>query len=102
MVQVPGVVERLEYDPNRSGHIALVRYEARPKSESLAYIIAPEALKPGDTVQASRQAALEIAVGNAMPLRHIPLGTKLHNIESKPGRGPPVCPRPPPLHLALE
>ncbi|MDX8412082.1 MAG: 50S ribosomal protein L2 [Mariprofundaceae bacterium] len=78
---VPGKVERIEYDPNRSAHIALVHYADGDKR----YILAPQGLRPGDTVQAGAEA--EIRVGNALPLAKIPLGTVLHNVEMKPGKG---------------
>jgi len=78
---VPGTVERLEYDPNRSAFIALVRYEDGEQ----AYILAPQRVRPGDTVIASDSA--DIVPGNAMRLQAIPVGTIVHNIELKPGAG---------------
>jgi large subunit ribosomal protein L2 len=78
---VPGVVERLEYDPNRTAFIALVKYQ----DNELAYIIAPQRLKVGDTVVAAEKA--DIKPGNAMPMAAIPVGTIIHNIELKPGAG---------------
>jgi large subunit ribosomal protein L2 len=78
---VPGVVERLEYDPNRTAFIALVKYQ----DNELAYIIAPQRLKVGDTVIAAEKA--DIKPGNAMPMAAIPVGTIIHNIELKPGAG---------------
>jgi len=78
---VPGRVSSIEYDPNRSANIALVVYADGEKR----YIIAPEGLKPGDTVMAGPQA--DIKVGNALRLRDLPLGTVIHNIELKPGKG---------------
>jgi large subunit ribosomal protein L2 len=78
---VPATVERLEYDPNRSAFIALVKY----KDGELAYILAPQRLKAGDTVIASEKA--DVKPGNAMPLRSIPVGTIVHNIELKPRKG---------------
>jgi len=78
---VPGTVERLEYDPNRTAFIALVKYA----DGELNYIIAPARLKVGDTVIAAQKA--DIKPGNAMPLGNIPVGTIIHNIELKPGAG---------------
>lgn len=81
-----GVVQRLEYDPNRSAHIALVQY---PGGE-VQYIVAPHKLLPGDVVVSSDE-ELPIKTGNAMPLIHIPMGTKIHNIELHPGKGAQIC-----------
>ncbi len=78
---VPAVVERLEYDPNRTAFIALLKYE----DGELAYIIAPQRLKVGDAVVAGDRA--DIKPGNAMPLAAIPVGTIVHCIEMKPGAG---------------
>jgi large subunit ribosomal protein L2 len=78
---VPATVERLEYDPNRTAFIALIKYQ----DGELAYIIAPQRLKAGDTVVAG--ARVDIKPGNAMPLAAIPVGTIVHNIEMKPGAG---------------
>jgi large subunit ribosomal protein L2 len=78
---VPGRVSAIEYDPNRSARIALIVYRDGDKR----YILAPQGMKVGDTVQAGPQA--EIRVGNALPLRHIPTGTMIHNIELNLGRG---------------
>ncbi|MFZ5721993.1 MAG: 50S ribosomal protein L2 [Pseudomonadota bacterium] len=78
---VPATVERLEYDPNRSAFIALVKYE----DGELAYILAPQRLKAGDTVVASEKA--DVKPGNAMPLRGMPIGTIIHNVELKPMKG---------------
>ncbi|GAA4534378.1 50S ribosomal protein L2 [Chelativorans composti] len=75
-------VERLEYDPNRSGFIALVRYE----DGELRYILAPQRLAPGDQVVSSTK-AVDVKPGNAMPLASIPVGTIVHNVELKPGKG---------------
>ncbi len=71
----------LEYDPNRSAHIALVQYEDGVKS----YILAPEGLQVGDVVESG--AGVDIKVGNALPLANIPVGTFIHNVELYPGRG---------------
>ncbi len=78
---VPGTVERLEYDPNRTAFIALVTYEDGEQ----AYILAPQRLAPGDVVVAAERA--DVKPGNAMPLKSIPVGTIVHNVELKPGRG---------------
>ncbi len=78
---VPATVERLEYDPNRTAFIALIKYE----DGELAYIIAPQRLKAGDIVISG--ARVDIKPGNAMPLAAIPVGTVIHNIELKPGAG---------------
>ena len=80
-VGVPAKVHSLEYDPNRSAHIALLHYADGEKS----YILAPDGLNAGDQVLSSRNA--DIKPGNAMPLRHMPLGTMIHNIELKIGKG---------------
>ena len=80
-VGVRAVVERLEYDPNRSAHIALILYADGERS----YIIAPRGLKAGDKVVAGPDAP--ISVGNCLPLRNIPLGTTVHCVELKPGKG---------------
>ena len=74
-------VERLEYDPNRTGFIALIKYEDGEQ----AYIIAPQRLAVGDTVEAGER--VEVKPGNVMPMKNIPVGTLIHNIELKPGRG---------------
>jgi large subunit ribosomal protein L2 len=78
---VPGTVEAIEYDPNRTARIALIVYEDGEKR----YILAPNGLRVGDRVQAGPGA--DIRVGNAMPLRNIPLGTQIHNIELHIGKG---------------
>ena len=78
---IPAVVEHLEYDPNRSAHIALILYADGERS----YIIAPRGLKAGDKVVAGPDAP--ISVGNWLPLRNIPLGTTVHCVELKPGKG---------------
>ncbi|MDQ3856814.1 MAG: 50S ribosomal protein L2, partial [Chloroflexota bacterium] len=80
-VGVPGVVNGIEYDPNRSARIALIFYRDGDKR----YILAPNGLRVGDQVQSGPEA--EIRVGNALPLQRIPLGTQVHNIELTPGRG---------------
>ncbi|MEL7348729.1 MAG: 50S ribosomal protein L2 [Pseudomonadota bacterium] len=78
---VPAVVERIEYDPNRTAFIALVKYE----DGELAYILAPQRLSVGDSVVAGAKA--DIKPGNAMPFSGMPIGTIVHNIELKPGKG---------------
>ena len=78
---IPGNVSTIEYDPNRSANIALVTYSDGEKR----YIIAPNGLKVGDVVFSGPEA--DIKVGNALPLANIPVGTIIHNIEMKPGKG---------------
>lgn len=78
---VAAKVERLEYDPNRTAWLALLKYA----DGELAYIIAPQRLKAGDTVVSGERA--DIKPGNAMPLASIPVGTIVHNVELKPGAG---------------
>ena len=80
-LEMPATVQRLEYDPNRSAFIALVKYE----DGELRYILAPVGLKAGDVIVAS--AAADIKPGNCLPLANIPVGTIIHNIEINPGRG---------------
>eukprot|EP01013_Petalomonas_cantuscygni_P031554 TRINITY_DN5777_c0_g2_i1.p1 TRINITY_DN5777_c0_g2~~TRINITY_DN5777_c0_g2_i1.p1 ORF type:complete len:279 (-),score=62.28 TRINITY_DN5777_c0_g2_i1:986-1822(-) len=79
---VEGTVERLEYDPNRSAFIALINYA----DGELAYILAPQRLAVGDKVQAA-DGAIDVKPGNAMPLQNIPVGSIVHNVEMKPGKG---------------
>ncbi len=78
-------VVSIEYDPNRSPRIALIQYEDGVK----AYIIAPEGLKAGDRIMSGEEC--EPRVGNCLPLRRIPLGMEIHNLELQPGRGAQVC-----------
>ena len=78
---VEGTVERLEYDPNRTAFIALVRYS----DDELAYILAPQRLRVGDVVVSGRQ--VDIKPGNALPMSSIPVGTIIHNVEMKAGKG---------------
>ena len=78
---IQGVVERLEYDPNRTSHIALVLYTDGERR----YILAPKGIKAGDEIRSGADAPIK--AGNAMALRHIPVGSTVHNIELKPGRG---------------
>lgn len=80
-LDVPATVASIEYDPNRSANIALLNYADGEKR----YIIAPNGLKAGDLVISSESA--DIKVGNALPLRNIPMGTIIHNIELKAGKG---------------
>jgi large subunit ribosomal protein L2 len=78
---VSATVERLEYDPNRSAFIALVKYD----DGELAYILAPQRLKAGDKVVSGER--VDIKPGNALPLKNIPVGTIVHNVEMKVGKG---------------
>jgi len=80
-VDVPAKVATIEYDPNRSARIALLHYVDGEKR----YIVAPQDLRVGDMVVASETA--DIKPGNVLPLRHIPLGTQIHNVELRPGKG---------------
>jgi large subunit ribosomal protein L2 len=78
---MPAVVERLEYDPNRTGFIALIKYQ----DGTLSYILAPQRLAAGDTVISSKQT--DVKPGNAMEIGSVPVGTIVHNVETKPGAG---------------
>ena len=78
---MPATVQRLEYDPHRTAFIALIKYE----DGELAYILAPQRLKAGDVVIAAEKA--DVKPGNAMPLRGMPIGTIIHNVELKPLKG---------------
>lgn len=78
---IPAIVEQIEYDPNRSARIALVKYEDGEKR----YIIHPKGLSVGDTIFSGPGS--DVRIGNALPLKEIPLGTEVHNIELKPGKG---------------
>ena len=93
-----GIVQRLEYDPNRSARIALLQYEppaaaaastsgapVAPATPTFAYVIAPEGVKAGDALVAGRGAG--VFPGHALPLRDLPVGTTIHNIEMRPGGG---------------
>jgi len=82
---IEGKVERIEYDPNRSAHIALVLY----KDGERRYIIRPKGLNAGDTVISGTHVAIK--VGNSMPLRHIPMGSQVHCIELKPRKGAQIA-----------
>ncbi len=77
----PAAVERLEYDPNRTGFIALIKYQ----DGTVSYILAPQRLKVGDSVVSGEK--VDIKPGNAMPLKNIPVGTIVHNVELKAGAG---------------
>ncbi len=80
-LDVVGKVERLEYDPNRTAFIALIRYA----DDTLAYILAPQRLSVGDEVVSGQQ--VDVKPGNAMPIANIPVGTIVHNVEMKIGKG---------------
>lgn len=84
---IPGAVLGIEYDPNRSAHIALVEYRDGQKR----YIIAPAGLRVGQTILTSHTAGVEPDPGNAMPLRFIPAGLDVHCVEMSPGRGAQLC-----------
>src|SRR5882757_10821541 len=77
----PARVERIEYDPNRTGFIALIKY----KDGELAYILAPQRIAVGDSVVSGEK--VDVKPGNAMPLAAMPVGSIVHNIEMKPGKG---------------
>lgn len=82
---IPGTTERIEYDPNRTAHLALVLY----KDGERRYIIAPKGLNPGDPVMSGQEAPIK--PGNSMQLRHIPIGTTIHCVEMKPGKGAQIA-----------
>ena len=82
---IPAKVAAIEYDPNRSARIALLTYVDGEKR----YILAPVGLKVGDVLESGSKA--DIKPGNVLPLRHIPLGTQIHNIEMRPGRGAQIA-----------
>lgn len=84
-VDIPAVVERLEYDPNRTAHLALLKYADGER----AYIIAPKGLSAGDAVVAGEDAP--IAPGNCLPLRNIPVGGLIHCVELRPGKGAQIA-----------
>lgn len=83
---VSAVVERIEYDPNRTAFIALIKYE----DGQFSYILAPQKLQSGDKIVSSKS-FVDVKEGNAMPLSVIPIGTIVHNVESKPGKGGSVA-----------
>ena len=78
---IPALVDRIEYDPNRTAFIALITYEDKEK----AYIISPQGLKVGDKIEAGKN--VEIKTGNSLELKDIPPGTSIHNVELIPGNG---------------
>ena len=80
-LDMPATVQRIEYDPNRSAFIALIKYE----DNTLSYILAPYGLKAGDVVVSS--ASADIKPGNCLPIANIPVGTVIHNVELQPGHG---------------
>lgn len=82
---IPGKVERIEYDPCRSAHLALILY----KDGERRYIIAPKGLRPSDTVTSGADAPIK--AGNALPIKNIPVGTTVHCVEMKPGKGAQVA-----------
>ena len=81
MFDKPAKVERLEYDPNRTAYLALITYQDGTQS----YILAPQRLQPGDSVVAAEKT--DVKPGNAMLLKNIPVGTIVHNVEMRPGKG---------------
>jgi len=83
VLDMQAVVQRIEYDPNRNAHLALVQYA----NGVLSYILAPDHLRAGDSVMSSRSRELDLKPGNAMPLSLVPIGTVVHNLELHPGRG---------------
>jgi large subunit ribosomal protein L2 len=82
---VPGTVERLEYDPNRSANIALICYADGERR----YVLAPKGLSAGDVIHSGAEAPIK--VGNALPIRNIPVGTTIHAIELQPGKGAQIA-----------
>ena len=83
--KVPGTVERIEYDPNRTAHIALIKYLDGERS----YIIAPKGVKAGDSIVSGSDAPIK--PGNCLPMKDIPLGTQIHCVEMKPGKGAQIA-----------
>ena len=81
LLDVSAIVERIEYDPNRTAHIALIKYD----NDNFSYIICPQNLKVGDSVVSSDKA--DVNIGNCLKLKNIPTDTIIHNIELKPGKG---------------
>jgi len=82
-LEIEGKVASIQYDPNRSANIALIHYVDGEKR----YIVAPLGLKVGDKIVSSRRGDTEIKEGNSLPLKLIPVGTLVHNVEVKPGKG---------------
>lgn len=87
LFEVPAKIQRIEYDPNRSCFIALIIY----KTGDLAYIIAPKNIKVGDFILTSKNKNPEIKLGNCLPLKNVPIGSTIHNIELYPGKGGQIC-----------
>merc|ERR1712146_261247 len=83
VLDVHGVVKRIEYDPNRSSYISLVVY----KNGEIAYVLSTEGVTTGDIIISTRSKEISIKRGNSMPLKQIPVGTTVHNIEIRPGAG---------------
>lgn len=83
ILDTPGIIKRIEYDPNRSSYISLVIYNIG----KMAYVLSTEGVKVGDTIIASRGSSSNIKLGNSLTLKDIPVGTKVHNIEITPGTG---------------
>jgi large subunit ribosomal protein L2 len=83
VLEQQAVVQRIEHDPNRNAHLALVQYA----NGVLSYLIAPQHLKAGDSVMSSRTRELDLKPGNCMPLSLVPIGTVVHNLELHPGKG---------------
>lgn len=83
LFDIPAQVESLEYDPNRSANIALLKY----RNGVRRYILAPNKLKVGQTILSSRDKQLEVEPGNALPMGKVPVGTPIHNLEITPGKG---------------
>lgn len=82
LFNIPALVKKIEYDPNRTANIALVAY----KNGMLSYILAPKNISPGDIILAGSN-SIDIKVGNTLPIKNIPIGSLIHNIELKPGKG---------------
>ncbi|XBC37607.1 MAG: 50S ribosomal protein L2 [Buchnera aphidicola (Meitanaphis elongallis)] len=82
---IPAIVERLEYDPNRSANLALILY----KDGERAYILSPKGLKIGSKIVSGTSS--DIKIGNVLPMKNIPVGTIIHNIEMKPGKGAQIA-----------
>ncbi len=82
---IPAKVERLEYDPNRTAHIALILFADGERR----YIVAPKSVKAGDSVMSGNQAPIKI--GNCLPLRNIPIGSTVHCVEMRPGKGAQIA-----------
>lgn len=95
---IPGVVERIEYDPNRSGLIALVKHQKKCmaienhwRPDRYSYVLCPQGINIGTEVIASREEPVDVRPGNAMLLKYIPIGTVVHNIELRNGQGGKLC-----------